>query len=563
MLTQVRVLVAAGAVLLVAGPAAITAAAGVSGPTCVTDWAVSGHDVRHSASVLDECTHIRPATAAALRPKWFRHVADSVTASPVIVGTTAYVGSWDGNFHAVDTNTGKTRWTFTITTTVPTAFGRIVSTASVVPFPDSPAKGGSRLVAVFGGGSSLWALDAATGKELAHLDLDPRDIATRKAQAADPPVVEVESSPVVGNVRVGAKTERRIYVGFDVHNKDKVGRTGLVATRLVAPTQAGKAWSLVPVWKLDPETRKVHNGAAGLTAESGKGFGCGGVWSSPALDLVNNHVVFGTASCSHAPEAIAAGENFAEMMVAARADTGQIAWSYRPGKTAADADLDDDFGASPNVFTTKTGRRLVGEGRKDSCYYARDAKTGREAWRSCDGTAGNLSDGFAIGGFLGTTAVQTDASGRAVRIIGATAIPVPHNAREAVSATSVVRAFDPTTGKVLWRYRLAGPTYGHVTVAGGVAFIPITTMSSVIALDAVRGVPVAEFPVFGPPSSAAAIVGDSVFVTTGTRETDLEYKAFDRRLETLLAGPTGASPLSPLAGIHRFALPPLVSGLPD
>lgn len=559
MLTHFRAAVATTAVLLAAGPA-ITAASGAGGPSCANDWAVSGHDARHSASVLDACTRIRPTTAAGLAPKWFAHAADSITASPVIVGSTAYVGSWDGTFYAVDTATGKNRWTFVIKTAVPTAFGRIVSTASVVPFSDPRAAGGSRLVVVFGGGSSLWALDAATGKELAHIDLDPRDAATKKRDGANPPVIEVESSPVVGNVRVGNKSERRIYVGFDVHNHDKVGRTGLVALRLVAPSKAGKSWALAPLWKLDPETHKVYTGVAGLTVDSGRGFGCGGVWSSPALDLVNNHVVFGTASCDYPEDAIKAHENFEEQMIAARADTGQVAWSFRPSKTAADARLDDDFGASPNVFTTKSGTTIVGEGRKDACYYARDAKTGREIWHTCAGTAGNAGDGFGVGGFLGTTAVQTDASGRALRIIGATAIPIPHNAKEAAKATTVVRALDPATGTVLWRYRLMGPTYASVTVAGGVAFIPDTFMSSLVAIDAARGLPVATFPVLGPPSSAAAIVGDSVYVTTGTRETDLEYKAFDRRLETLLAGPTGASPLSPLSGIHRFALPPLPAG---
>jgi outer membrane protein assembly factor BamB len=484
-----------------------------------------------------------------------------MTASPVVVGDTVYAGSWDGTFWAVDTKTGKKRWTFTITTAVPTAFGRIVSTASVVPFPDPAAPGGSRLVAVFGGGSSLWAVDAKSGKELAHIDLDPRDAATRAAEAADPPVVEVESSPVVGNVRVGSGTERRIFVGFDVHNNDKVGRTGLVALRLDTPAQPGSAWQLQPIWKLDPETGTVHHGVAGLTEESGQGFGCGGVWSSPALDVVNNHVVFGTASCSHPEEAIEAGENFAEQMIAARADTGEVAWSFRPGKDADDANLDDDFGASPNVFTTQGGRTLVGEGRKDACYYARDAKTGQGVWRTCVGTAGNISDGFGIGGFLGTTAVQTDARGRALRIIGASAIPIPHSLAEARHATIVVRAMDPANGALLWTYRLTGPTYASVSVAGGVVFVPDTFTSSLVMLDAERGLLRAILPVAGPPSSTAAVVGDSVYVTTGTRETDLEYKAFDSRLEKVLAGPTGASPLSPASGIHRFALPAL-PGLP-
>jgi polyvinyl alcohol dehydrogenase (cytochrome) len=463
-----------------------------------------------------------------------------MTASPVVINDTVYAGSFDGTFYAVNATTGKRRWTFKLTTTPSIDFGRIVSTASVAPVADPKAPGRSRLVVMFGGDSSLWALDAITGRELTHIDLDPRDAAKKAADnaAGNHPTVEVMSSPVVGNVRVGNRSEQRIYVGFDVHNQRAVGRSGVVALRLLA-NQAGH-FAFVPLWKVDPETRNVYHGAAGLTAGSGQGFGCGGVWSSPALDLADGLVVFGTASCSHPEDAIAAGENFAEEMVAARADTGQIAWSFRPGKTAADAHLDYDFGASANVFTTQSGVTLVGEGRKDACYYARYAKTGAEAWHTCSGQPGYVNPDLAIGGFLGTPAVQTDSRGRAVRIIGATAIPVPHSGTDAGKSTIIVRAMNPATGAVLWRYRLAGPTYSSVAVAGGVVFVPDTFTSAVIALDARFGTPVASLPVFGPPSSTPAIVGDSVYVTSGTGEPGL--------------------PLGQLSGIQRFTLVALPTG---
>jgi outer membrane protein assembly factor BamB len=541
--------VVAGA-LVAGGPVAI-AAHGTTGPQCNTDWPVAGHDVTHTASVSPGCTPIQATNASQLVPSWYVHTPDSVTSSPVVVGHTLYVGSWDGTFYAVDTQTGKTRWTFDIRTTAPTAFGRIDSTAAVVPFSDATAAGGKRLVVVFGGGSSVWALDAATGHELASQDVDPRDPAAR---AADPSqVVEVESSPAVADVRVGNQIERRIFVGMDLHDADKVGRTGLVALRL--SSAAGK-WHFDPAWKLDPETGQTFQGPDALTAESGKGFGCGGVWSSPAIDLADGLVAFGTANCDNADAAEAAGENWSEEMIAARLDTGAIAWKFRPATTLAQAHADDDFGASANVFTTQSGKRIIGEGRKDSCYYARYAATGNAAWSTCVGTPGNLSDGFAIGGYLGTPAVQTDSRGRAVRIIGATAIPTPTTmgARKVVNSLLAVRALDPENGHVLWTYRLAGPTYGSTTVAGGLAFVPDTTTSSVIVLDAALGVPVTVLPVIGPPSSAAAIVGNSVYITGGTRETDLEYKAFGLQVQQLEAA-GGASPLSPISGIQRFTLP--------
>ncbi|MDX6285044.1 MAG: hypothetical protein QOG53_529 [Frankiales bacterium] len=463
-----------------------------------------------------------------------------MTASPVVVNNTVYAGSFDGTFYAVNAKTGTQRWTFKLTTTPAIDFGRIVSTATVVPVADPTAAHGSRLVVMFGGDSSLWALDANTGRELTHIDLDPRDAAKKAADkaAGNTPTVEVMSSPVAGNVRVGNRSEQRIYVGFDVHNQSGVGRTGVVALRLLG-SKTG-SFSFLPVWKVDPETRSVYHGVAGLTEGSGHGFGCGGVWSSPALDIADGLVVFGTSSCSNAEDAIAAGENFAEEMIAARVDTGQIVWSFRPGKNAADAHRDYDFGASPNVFTTQSGVTLVGEGRKDACYYARYAKTGVEAWHTCAGQPGYVNPDLAIGGFLGTPAVETDAGGRAVRIIGSTAIAIPRSGPDAGKSTIVVRAFNPSNGAVLWRYRLAGPTYASVAVAGGVVFVPDTFTSSLIALNAQSGVPLAAVPVFGAPSSTPAIVGDSVYVTSGTGEQGLpigQVSAIQRL--TLGGAPTG------------------------
>jgi hypothetical protein len=107
----------------------------------------------------------------------------------------------------------------------------------------------------------------------------------------------------------------------------------------------------------------------------------------------------------------------------------------------------------------------------------------------------------------------------------------------------------------LWTYRLDGPSYASTSVAGDVVFVPDTFTSSLLVLDARRGLLLAKLPAIGPPSSTPAVVGDSVYVTTGTRETDLEYKAFNHQLQNAATKPTGESPLSPLSGIYRFALP--------
>lgn len=536
-----RRLLAAGAVLaLLTGEAA----AGSTSPTC--DWTSFGNGPQRTFAASRGCSAIDTTSVRTLAPAWFQPFSDSVTASPAVAHGRAYVGSWDGTFQALDLATGAVQWTFHIRSHAPTAFGRIVSSATVV-------EQSGRTVVLFGGGSRVWALDGATGAELTTIDLDPRTPALRAQQDAssNPPVVEVESSPAVATV----DGVRRVYVGLDVHNDKGVGRTGLVALQL---TGGPGSWQLVPLWKLDTESGQTYRGPAGLTTGSGTGFGCGGVWSSPAVDPATGLVAFGTSSCSYADAAYDAGQNYAESLVAADATTGELRWRYRPadelaGRDArvADADRDADFGATPNLFHLGS-RTVVGAGRKSADYYVRDLLTGAKVTTTDAGQEGGLQSGFGIGGFLGTPAVEQLGTG--ARVVGATAIPVPHGPEDLDQTTWAVRALDPATGQVTWTYRLAGPSYGHTSVVNGVALVPDTTNSALLALDTATGLPLWEAPVVGPPSSTAVVAGDTVLVGTGTRETDLEYKAFSNDLQNALTPVTGASPLSPVSGVQAFRL---------
>ena len=523
------------------------------------NWSQYGDGPRHSFSVPAGCSDINARTVARLLPKWFFHTTDSITASPAVVGDTVYVGSWDSHFYALNAATGKPRWVATVPKSNPTAFGDIVSSAAVQRFYDAQT-GGSRLIAVFGDSSVLWALDARTGHVVAHIDLDPRKPALRAKQqaSANPPVVEIESSPAVADVRVGRSTQRRIYVGLDVHNDPKVGRTGVVSLRLVARHDR---WMFVPVWKSDAETNRTYHGRAGLTRGSGQGFGCGDVWSSPAVDPASGVLTYGVGNCDDPGAAKAAHQNWSQAIVAVRASSGMFLWRYAPAEHAnspkagmAEAYADDDFGASPNLFRARGGL-VVGDGCKNAVYYARDAATGAARWHEMTGTPGNLQQNFAVGGFIGSTAVAASRQGQATHIIGASAIPVPHNASELIGAAQNIRSLDPATGAVQWAEHLGAPTYAAASVVNDVVLVPITVGSVLLALDLRTGLPIWSAPVAGPPSSTAVVSGNSVYLGTGTNETDLEYKALGLTVPASAQRAIGQSPLSPASGVQAFTLP--------
>lgn len=529
------------------------------GPVCA--WPMFGHDPARSFAQPAACTRISPTSVPTLLPAWAVLTADNVSASPTVTDGIVYAGSWAGTFYAVDERNGDVLWTFDVPDQHEVAFGRIVSTAAV----DTVAVEGVGQVPVvlFGGGGTLYALrpGPAGPVVLAHVNVDPRDEALRDEQAGDPPQIEIESSPVVGHFADGD----RILVGMDVHNQSHVGRTGLLAFALRENDDGPEPYRFELLYKHDPETGEVLHS---LTEGSGEGFGCGGVWSSPALDVTaldgEGIAVYGTSNCDNPAESFAADEIGREAMIAVNASTGEELWRFQPREPN---DVDDDFGSTPNLLPGGA----VGIGGKDGWYYARDLVTGEERWRTRAGQSGRINSGFAVGGFIGAPAVGrvTDPvlGGDRDIIFGVTALPTPFaqpldsggdrldtSLLEDPARLFSVHAMDAATGEILWRSPLAAPSYGHVSYANGVVFVPVTFGFRIMAFEAATGLPLWAMPTFGPPSSTPVPLGDMLFTGTGTRETDLEFKAFGDQLQNILSGPLGEHPLSRLSGIFGFRL---------
>jgi outer membrane protein assembly factor BamB len=312
-------------------------------------------------------------------------------------------------------------------------------------------------------------------------------------------------------------------------------------------------WSLEPLWKFDPEARTAYDGADLVTVGAGTGEGCGGVWSSPAVDVEAGLVFFGTSSCSDPPDR---GEpsSGGESVFAVRLADGRLVWWHDASEPSVD--YDDDFGASANLLPNG----LVGIGGKDGWYRAfHRAGDGRPVWQSHAGQSGHVNDGFAIGGMIGSAATGLVRGEPAV--FATTAISTPIDEPIDVEFPSIdfsllgdlgrlfsLHAISALDGRLLWRAPFARASYGAASYANGLVFVPSTFDFSVKAFDANTGLLRWIMPMHGPPSSNPVVVGDSLYMGTGTRQTDLEYKLFD-------GGPT-ISPLSPLSGVYAFELAP-------
>ena len=527
-------------------PAAAVSAA-VSAPAADTacQWPMYGG--APSRDFASACP-LAPSTSTVrtLSPRWFVHMADVVTASPTASDGTAYVGDWAGDFDALDLVTGAVRWSTVLGSARADgqadhhqgAYGVITSSAAL-------AQVGGRKVAFVGAGASMYALDtspatADAARVLWRFDVD----------AAHPTGLgEVESSPVVWQSASGPL----VIFGADANQASGFPGEGLWA--LDAGTGAVR-------WHFNPETATAH-----------ALYGCGNVWSSPALSLDGSNpdasrralVIAGFADCPDngvqpcpadgsdphcAPGAsydpAQRWQRFAQAIVALDARSGRPVWSYQPQpQPVAD---DDDFGASAQLLAV-ADRHVVGEGSKDGNYYVVDRETGSLVWAATEQGNGNIQPGFAIGGFIGTPVVLADPA--APLVAGGSAIDTPVDGSgggvptiqpEPAGAATPMRAFAGADGNPAWS-AAQGPVYGPSSTARGVLYAGALD-GLFRAYDMRSGELLAALPLSGPISSGAAIAGGIIVVGAGTDDTDVEFKTCDR-VPDPVAGVCRAAPLDP------------------
>ncbi len=417
------------------------------------DWGMYGYSPARTFS--SDCpSAISPQTARHLTPLWTFKTDKTVTASPVVVDGRVFVGDWTGTMFALDAGDGALLWS-TPTEPAPGApFGPIVSSAAVADI-------GGRQLVVFGAGPRVYALDATDGSEawVVYVGANVADEQT-----------EVESSPVIW--------DGVVYVGFDVHNR-RVEQTGGVRGGVLALDAATGD----RLWYFNPELDNVESG-------------CSSVWSSPALDVDAGLLYFATGNC---PQDDYPWTPHTEAVTALRMADGTPVWAFSPHEPNRQ---DWDFGATPNLFRDLQGRRILGIGNKDANYYALDPTTGDLLWNTQVAEPGDVNEDFAIGGFIGSTAVYEG------KVFGGTAL----------GGAPYYHAMNASTAEVIWN-GTAGPTYAASAVVNGVVFAGALD-NELKAWDARTGQLLWAQPLAGPISSAPAIVGDTLFVGSGTSSSD-------------------------------------------
>jgi polyvinyl alcohol dehydrogenase (cytochrome) len=353
----------------------------------------------------------------ALKLKWAFGLpgASSGGSQPVVAGGRLYFGDAEGDLFALDAKTGCIFWR--------TEVEASIRTAPVL----GPRAGGGITAYIGDQAANVYAIDAADGKILWKVKVDDY------AQAA------VTASPQLHHGVV--------YVPVSSREESKVGdprypccafRGSIVALDAVTGKQAWKTFTIgrkaAPSGKNSVGT--VIVGPSGVP-----------IWNTPSVDEKRGVLYVGTGN-NYSPPATAASDSIVSFslksgaMNVLRQHTEDDIWNAscrRPDREKAvcpQADSPDaDFGSSPVLVATKTGKPLLVTGNKSGSVWALDpAAGGKTVWET------QVGKGSSGGGVLWGIAV------------GEERVFVPNGFFDAKNpdASGGMTALDLNTGKVLW-----------------------------------------------------------------------------------------------------------------
>jgi polyvinyl alcohol dehydrogenase (cytochrome) len=423
----------------IAAVAALLALTALALPrSAMADWNLYGHDLMNSRDA--GAAGPSPSELGSMSRAWtFESPTGDFTGTPVISHGVLVAGDYGGSVYALNAVTGHVLWSKNLRQP-------INGTAAIDP---GAPNGGAVYVPVAKlGGPRLVALSLANGQKRWDTTL------TNQSDSS------VFGSPVYwrGKVFIGTSGP---------NNDDSTARGSVVA--LDAATGAIR-WQTFTV----PPGR---DGAA--------------VWTTPAIDTATGRMYVGTGNNYHEPTT-----DTEDSMMALDTGTGRILGHYQA--TANDSFAADnptgpdlDFGASPNLFTGRGGKQLVGEGQKSGTYWALNRATMKPVWHTSIGPAS------PVGGLIGSTAYD------GTRIYGANTVSGQvfaltrkggtawqsldaggaHFAPTAV-ANGVVYTVDPngfltgrnpSTGAILTKLPLGAPSFGGVSAVGRAVYVAVGT----------------------------------------------------------------------------------------
>jgi len=450
---------------------------------------VYGHDAANTRTQPAE-RQLTPARAGALAPAWVFSAkssgdGSSFESTPVVAGGCVFVGSTNGVAYAVDAATGKAVWHAQLPVPNPGFGGALVGAPALTP---------NAVVFIVSETSAPYAiaLDRSTGAVL-----------WRSAPVVTTTGDYTNASAVIAN--------GMLFMGYSENESSSKSSGGFAL--------------------LDPGSGRILKVTPTIPpADQAKGYGGGGLWSTPAFDPATRYAYIGAGNpSSRELEHPHTNAILKIDLDRSRATFGQIVASYKgnvdqyaqalqtasktPVCAASDqpsipyplddpacGQIDLDFGAPANLFHDQSGRLLVGELQKSGVYHVADAATMRPDWTALVGlscgacnAAATAFDGSSIAGVFtpGGVIASLARDGGAVRwrepiADGAhyqgvsTAAGVDYT----IDGDGFLDAFDAATGQTLLKRPLSEDTHAAMfqpAASSGIAIADRTVFAAATA----------------------------------------------------------------------------------
>jgi outer membrane protein assembly factor BamB len=475
-----------------------SSAAAVSAP-CTTpasggEWPSYGHDAANTRSQPDE-TGLGPTAVAGIKPAWVFSTSSTgdgtgFNTTPVVYDGCAYIGSFGGVVYALDARTGHVLWQRKLQAPNPGSGGVIVGAAAI----DGPAV--IYLVNEFAAPYAI-ALNRSTGAVIWKSAPFAPPLTASAAQAGS----YTNASPVVANGFVLAgysapEGDPTATGGFSLINAT-TGRV-VTTTPTIPPAAQARGYAGGGLWSTpayDPSTKYAYWGAGNPNSKTMQYKTTDAILK---IDLDPSRPTFGQIVASYAgnvDQYTTTLQQLSQSPVCAASDNPAVPY---PLDDPACGQLDLDFGASANLFTTAGGTKVVGDLQKSGVYHVANAQTMAPVWSALLGAS-----------CAACNAASTAFDGSSIDVV----------ATPGGTAFSLNRS----TGATNWRSPVGDAIhYQSVSAADGVVWT-VDSLANLDAFNAASGAPLmhrplsadAGAPVTDDTSSGVAIAEHELLVAAG------------------------------------------------
>jgi polyvinyl alcohol dehydrogenase (cytochrome) len=421
----------------------------MNSPPTKAGW---GMDRQNRRFVPAEVAGLTAADLPKLKLKWaFGYAkAQRARSQPLVALGTVYVGSQDGTVHALDFDTGCTRWTFRASAEVRTAI-QMDGWVAGTPAPARPLLYFGDLMA------RVYAVDALTGELVWKTKVD------------DHPNATVTAAPVLH--------DGRLYVPVSSLEISSAGDPKYACCTFRGSIHALDAKTGATVWQsyTIPEAPRQ----TGTTSVGTAIFGSSGapIWNTPVLDIKRGVLYAGTGENYSSP-----ADDRSDALLAFRLSDGKVMWARQ--KTSGDAwnvgcmlqnpncpkedGPDVDFGAASILTTLPDGTDVLLAGQKSGDVYAVRPEDGSLRWHRKVGRGG-IQGGVHFG-------MALDGNTLYVPISDMTGVEAEGSNKSKGEPRAGMHALNATTGELLWSTladdRCQGLQYCEPGISAAVTAIP-------------------------------------------------------------------------------------------